>query len=108
MKILIALVVFAVLALVGVGCSSYAKTDSVTVFVKDKESVNTSDGHEYRVYTDVGTFVMKDSFIHPRFDTADEYATLYEGQRYDCEKFGWRIPLFSAFENLINCKPAQE
>lgn len=96
----------AVILLVGACAVPYAKTDSVTILVKDKESINTEDGHEYRVSTDQGTFVMKDTILHGRFDTADEYGALDRGQRYHCEKFGFRIPLFSSFENLINCRPA--
>lgn len=106
----VGVVIAAVLAvaLIGGGVYVYAQTDPVTVTITDKESIPNNDaGHEYRVYTDQGTFVMKDSLVHPRFDTADEYGALEPGQTYDCEKYGFRIPLLSSFENLINCEGSQ-
>jgi hypothetical protein len=87
-----------------VACNDYAKTTPVHIIVNDKESVSTDSGHEYRVYTDQGTFKVGDSIVHPRFNSADVYGSLRRGHTYDCKAFGWRIPLFSTFKNLTDCK----
>jgi hypothetical protein len=92
------------LALGGVGCSSYLNDSQVTIKVMDKESVAVEGGHEYRVYTDTETYVMKDSIFKGRFRTSNDYAHLVTGQTYTCTAFGWRVPLFSMFENLRDCR----
>lgn len=104
MKLIIAILIASALV-VGIGACgvSYYSDENVRITIKDKESVNTQSGHEYRVYTDQGTFVMKDTLVKGRFDTADDYAALDEGQAYDCKAFGFRVPLFSSFKNLHEC-----
>jgi len=105
---LVVVVVLAVISLGVVGCRSYLKEDSVVVHVTGKESVNTHDGHEYRIYTEEGTFVMKDSLFKTRFRTGDEYGRIKPDHVYRCNKFGWRIPVFSSFENLLKCREVTE
>lgn len=84
---------------------NYAQVKPVDhVKITGKESINTGDGHEYRIYTDQGTFVAKDSLVHPRFNTSDFYGRLEIGKTYDCEAYGYRIPFFSVFRNLQSCK----
>lgn len=103
---LLALAVVVVVVGIGFLVADYAKLDTVTMTVDEKESVaQGSSGHEYRVYTDKGTFVVKDSFVRPRFNSADVYARIKPGTTYRCEKFGWRAPFFSMFENLRKCQP---
>lgn len=93
--------------LVGVtACTTWYYDDKdVTVGIVDKERAATKDGAEYRVYTPHETFVMKDSFIKTRFASADDYGKLQVGHTYKCQAFGIRIPLFSSFRNLHDCKP---
>lgn len=103
--VIIALLVFAVIAVCGIfGCSSYLKDSPVTITVTGKESVSTDSGHEYRVYTNDETYVMKDSIFKGRFRTSNDYAKLQRGHTYTCTKFGWRVPLLSWFENIRDCK----
>lgn len=82
----------------------YSKVKTVTFTVSGKESVNTNDGHEYRIYTDRGTYVIGDSLIIGRFDSADVYGRMRENHTYDCQVIGWRIPFFSAFQNIKSCE----
>lgn len=85
--------------------ASYAKTSEETFRITGKESVSTDDnGHEYRVYTTAGTFKVTDSIVHPRFNSADVYGRLEAGQTYTCEVYGYRIPLFSSFKNILHCE----
>lgn len=100
-------VILAVVVLIGVVAvaGGYFNKDDVHIHVTGKESVSTgSDNkHEYRVYTDKGTFVVSDSLIYLRFNSADEYGKLQPGHTYDCKAYGFRIPLTSSFKNLLDC-----
>lgn len=81
-----------------------ASAKIVTITVEDKESVNTKDDHEYRVYTDNGVYVVADTLSFWNWRAADRYAELKEGKTYTCKSAGWRIGFFSAFPNLIDCE----
>jgi hypothetical protein len=82
--------------------TSYQSQKHRTVTVCSKEPVSTGDGHEYRIYTDGGTFVMKDIYIGgTRFNTADAYGKIRPDTTYDLTYKGWRLPLFSTFPNII-------
>jgi len=99
---IIALVVIVGVIFVAAG---YFNKDDVHIRITGKESVSTgSDNkHEYRVYTDKGTYVVSDSLIYLRFNSADEYGKLIVGHTYDCKSYGFRIPLTSSFKNLLDC-----
>lgn len=106
--IVMALVAVALIGAVAYGCAAAQRVETKVFTITGKESVSTrgSDGttdHEYRVYTDKGTFVVKDSLLHTRFDSADLYGRLKENTTYRCEVFGFRIPLFSTFQNILSC-----
>lgn len=103
--VIVALVVLFGVVLVAGG---YFSKDPVHIKVTGKESVSTgSDNkHEYRVYTDKGTYVVSDSLVYLRFNSADEYGKLLVGHTYDCKSYGFRIPLTSSFKNLLDCHEA--
>lgn len=107
----LATAVVVILLVLGVGAcaSAYYGDDPVRITVNDKESVakGNNEGHEYRVYTNKGTFVMKDSIIKGRFATGDDYGKLQKGKTYDCKAFGFRVPLFSSFKNLHGCHESE-
>lgn len=108
-KGLIGFVLAAVVLLGGCGLAvvDYAKKETVTFTVNDKESVSTNsdNGHEYRVYTDNGTYKVGDSLLYTRWNAADVYGALDEGQTYECDVYGWRFGLFSMFKNILDCDP---
>lgn len=93
-----------ILVLVIVVGTSYYHDSTVRVAVTGKESVNTSDGHEYRIYANDEVYVMEDSIIKGRFRTANDYARLQPHHTYECKAWGWRVPLLSMFKNLRDCK----
>lgn len=105
-------VVIGVIILAGVLYASYSHETTVLVKVCSKEAVATSKGgHEYRVYTSNGTYVVKDHFIDgTRFNSADVYGRLVAGKSYALTVYGWRIGVFSMFQNIIggHTVPASE
>lgn len=84
-------------------CTSYQKQEvRSAVTVCNKESIATESGHEYRIYTDQGTFVIADSLIGKvRFSSADAYGRLKTGVTYRMVTKGWRLPVLSAFPNIL-------
>lgn len=98
-----ALVAIGLVGLLLIAAGSYYNDDPVRLTVTGKESVNTNDGHEYRIYADDEVYVMEDSIAKGRFRTANDYAKIEVGKTYSCTKFGARVPIFSMFENLRDC-----
>ena len=107
---IVSVVVLVVLALVGsaIWFTTYNAKYSRTLTVCSKEAVATKDGHEYRIYTSSGTFVMADSmFGTTRFDTADAYSKVQEKTTYDVTYKGWRLPFLSEFPNILSLKKTE-
>lgn len=99
--------VVTVLLAVGIGAcaTSYYADSKVTFNLRDKNIVPTGkDGHDYRLGTDGETFVIEDSIIKGQLNTGDIYFRLHVGRKYTCDAYGWRIPLFSSFRAVHNCK----
>ncbi len=72
-----------------------------SITVKDKESIATEDGHKYLIYCEGEVLSNEDSFSFLKFNSADVYNELEKGKTYKCKIAGWRVPLFSWTENII-------
>lgn len=100
--------VIAVVILIGSCAVGYSKT--VTLHVTGKESVNTQDGHEYRIYTVEDTYKIADTLMHGRFNSANFYGKFPvpapggEPIKLTCVVFGYRIPVLSSFKNVKSCQ----
>lgn len=81
----------------------YGNQTQTTVTICGKESVQSGDSHEYRVYTSGGTYKVADykAVQDQRFDSADLYGRLQVDASYTITTIGWRIPFFSVFQNII-------
>ena len=89
--------------------------ETVVVTVKDKERIvetgTDSDGYpavssKYLIFTDKETFENTDSVLKMKFNSSDVYGALDRGSTYECEVYGWRIPAFSQYRNIVSCAPA--
>lgn len=72
--------------------------------VTDKESVTVNNDNQYRIYTTCGTFVVQDSVVHFRFDSADVYGAIAVNSTYTLNTVGMRFGLFSMFPNILQFK----
>lgn len=73
--------------------------------IKDKYAVSKSDeATKYRVETSCGVMEVQDTLLRMKFDSADRYASLDEGKNYELTTIGYRIPVLSAFPNIIEIK----
>lgn len=71
-----------------------------------EKSTAVVDGYsEYRVHTsNCGTFSVEDSILDSRYDSADMYGAIQNGETYDFETRGKRVPVLSMSPNIINAK----
>lgn len=78
--------------------------------VTSKESVALSEGgHQYRVYTsDCGTYVIEDSFVWFRFNSADLYGKIIPHQSYMISSGGLRVPFLNVFPNIKTITPTKK
>ena len=77
-----------------------------TVEVVDKERVNYSDGSKYLIYcNDVNdnniVFENTDCWIRGKFNSSEVYMELEVGKTYEVTVTGFRIPIFSMYQNII-------
>lgn len=86
-----------------VGNVAWQNTETTqTCTVESKTAVGTKNGTDYRVYTEqCGTLQVVDDLFAGRFNSADEYARLKEGETYRLTTIGWRNGLFSLFPNIV-------
>lgn len=82
-------------------------TETCTIESKER-TVQVQDGNSSQqklVYTSCGVFEVQDSFLLLKFNSADTYGYLKEGQTYELDYYGWRIGLFSFFPNIVGATP---
>jgi hypothetical protein len=83
----------------------YSKTNhhDVTITVKSKERVAEDGDGKYLVYTEDKVYEITDSLLNGNFSSSDRYNDIEEGHTYTCDAVGFRVPLFSWYENLLEC-----
>lgn len=54
--------------------------------------------------TDGNVYSIEDCVWFWKWDASNRYATLDEGEIYDVTLVGWRIPLVSAYQNIIEIR----
>lgn len=112
MKKIIALIIVVCLIVVGISsctaCTSF-NDHTYTVKVTDKERIQNAKGSYYLIYgfDESGqskVFTNTDTLLRGKFNSSNFYAELEEGKYYKITVIGCRIPLFSAYENIIDYK----
>jgi hypothetical protein len=85
--------------------------DSYDVRVADKQVKRLNDGREvFMIFTkrDNGkerVFVDADTKLFMKFNSADIYAKMEVGKWYRVRTVGWRLSVFSQFENILKAEP---
>jgi hypothetical protein len=80
------------------------------VLIKDKQVSTESDKttgevrSTYLIYTDHGVFRNDDAFWFMKFNSSDFYGNLNIGSHYDLKAYGWRIPIFTMYPNIVRMK----
>lgn len=96
--------ILVIIGVVSYNMSVLVNKQTNTCLVTGKESVYLSgtEGHEYRIYTTCGTYVITDSLMLLRFNTADMYGKVVVNNTYSIYSGGYRIPFLSVFPNIIS------
>lgn len=100
-RILIGITVFVII------CSILPLINTVTynnVTVIDKSYSGESDGYLVWVEDEYGVqyeLQNEDILLKGKFNSSTIQGKLKEGEKYNIKTVGWRIPLFSAYPNII-------
>lgn len=77
-----------------------------TVDEKDRTS---GENSQMRIYTkECGVFVNQDSWLRGKTTSADLYASINVGEKYDFHVVGWRLGLTSDFPNILDAKKVDQ
>lgn len=84
-----------------------ASETTVAFTVEDKAIKRYSDDDKYLVYTDNGTYEITDSLVYWRWDSSDLYGKIKVGETYEAKVYGWRIPIFSSYKNIVSVEEVE-
>lgn len=102
------IVLLVLLALMGAAGLKMSETtvEGVEVYSKERVVRNSGDSvtSRYEVYTSEGSFKVEDTVLYGNFRSADLYGSLRENHCYDLTVVGWRVPLFSEMQNIVEAK----
>jgi hypothetical protein len=106
-RAIVVLVIFAVvLGLFFYLPRAYRGTEIVTIL--DKERINfVEDGKNksrYLVFTDKEVYQNRDDWFYLKFHSSDIYGYLKRGEKYKISVTGWRMELFSKYQNIISAQ----
>lgn len=85
----------------------YRDTYAVTVTEKVVKRYDKSD--KYLIFTQTANgeemvFENTDSVFEGKFNSSDIYGQLKVNRKYHIKVYGWRIPFFSAYQNIVSVK----
>lgn len=97
--------IFSALLIIG-GSYTMDRNEVGPCTVTGKESVIVEGNNQYRVYTEeCGTFIVKDTLFALRFNSADTYSSLKDGESYRFSTQGFRLGITSSFPNILDHEP---
>jgi hypothetical protein len=93
-------------AIVACAGDSYFISDTVRTHIIDTGVKRYGDKEIYLVYTDAGVFKNTDALFRGKTKSSDMQGELMKlkGKEVDIEKYGWRIGILSAYENVVGVK----
>lgn len=106
---IIAGIIVVLLVVAGIGVALYSEhanqqTRTCTVTGRDRTTIarDTASTSDMRIYTEeCGTLKVADLMTHGQYNSADIYASIHQGARYEITTVGWRIPFLSAFPTIL-------
>lgn len=96
------LLIFAAVALTFRAGFAYFTAETVTFTVQEKQVVTDQGSSRYLVFTGGEVFENTDCFTRFKFDSSDLQSELKEGETYTATVYGWRVPLFSWYRNIVS------
>lgn len=99
-EVIIAITIAIILLIIPI--AERASETTVTFTVEDKAIKKYDDDDKYLIYTDNGTYEITDSLVYWRWDSSDLYGKIKVGKTYEAKVYGWRIPIFSSYKNIVS------
>ena len=99
MKKVSIIVLFFVLSLTFTSCG-YMNQTSEKATVTGKERINKSESSYYLIFTNKGTYKITDQVFYGKFNSSDMYGKIIINNTYIFELGGYRMPLFSQYQNI--------
>lgn len=103
----IVVVVLIIIASIGfeIACNTHESTYTITV--TDKERVTESSNSRYLVFGNddngnVLVFENTDTFWRSKWNSSNVQGELQIGHKYQITTIGFRVPIFSMYENIIS------
>lgn len=78
--------------------------EDVQITVTDKERITTNEESMYLVFTEDEVFKNTDALIFFKFNSSNIYGQLRKDSCYTVQVAGFRIPILSAYRNIIKIK----
>jgi len=101
-NILLGIFVIGVIGLLSIyPIAFYSSVDYETITVEDKETKYDDGTEKYLIFTDKGVYEVTDSFLVLHFSASDVYHELKRNETYNVKTYGWRIPFFSSYNNIV-------
>ncbi len=113
-KLRVGLTVAGIAALVGsCAASPHFDRDTYRATVTEKVVKRYDKSDKYLIFTkledgSIRIFENTDSLLEGKFSSSDLYAKLEAGKTYDIKTYGWRVPLFSWYENILGAEQVSD
>ena len=79
----------------------YFNKQNLTITIKDKYIKNYKESSRYLIVDEENnTYQITDLLFKGKFNSTDIYNQLEEGRTYKIETTGYRIPIFSSYQNI--------
>lgn len=93
--------------------AKYANNDTYEITITDKEVKKDGDSSKYLIFTELedGTgrvFENTDAWFKGKFDSSSMYGELEIGKTYKIKTIGYRIPILSIYENIVEISSEEE
>lgn len=108
--LLIFIIVFVFALCFGSATIKVANPQTHLVTVQSKEVKNSNNSSKFLVFCidpmtgESKVFEVTDSLFKWRFDSADTYNMIQEGETYEFTTGGYRVPFFSMYPNIYEIK----
>jgi len=78
--------------------------EDIQIKIRDKQRITSGSKSKYMIFTKNESFENTDSFFHSKYNSSDLYSSLKKGCSYEVSVYGWRVPFFSAYRNIVKIK----
>jgi hypothetical protein len=111
-KLIIGLIAFVFVFVVGYQILWFSTAREVSIKINNTERIVETSGSgndasitsKYLIYTDIETFENTDVTLLGKWDSSDLQGKLHKDSTYKAVVYGWRVPFFSMYRNVIKVK----